>query len=465
MTKYALAVDIGASSGRHMLGCVRDGRICLEEVYRFPNEITERNGHLCWDVEELYAQILAGLRKCAELGKLPDTMSIDTWGVDYVLLDGQGKQLGDAVAYRDGRTVGMDAVLSQTLPYAELYARTGIAKQPYNTLYQMMAEFREHPGYLERAERFLFMPCYLSYLLCGVAKNEYTIASTSALLNAETRTWDAAVLGAAGLPAKLFREPPAAPGTVLGPLRPELARELGFCPSVMLAACHDTAGAFLAMPVRDAQTAFLSSGTWSLLGVESAAPILTPEAREAGFTNEGGYGGKIRFLRNIMGMWIPQCIRKEWGKRYAYAEMAELAREGTAYPHVFDVLDERFLAPQSMLAQIYGWLAEHALPLPMNDAELLCCVYRSLARCYAASICQLEQLTDRHFTTLSIVGGGSGNNTLNQWAADETGLRVLAGPSESTALGCLTAQLQPDAATLRLSPEENPEIRVYLPQR
>ena len=465
MTRYALAVDIGASGGRHMLGCMRDGQIVLEEVHRFVNGMTERNGHLCWDVEELYAQILEGLRKCAELGKLPDTMSIDTWGVDYVLLDGQGQRLGDAVAYRDGRTAGMDAALSETMPYEALYAHTGIAKQPFNTLYQMMAAFRGNAELAARAESFLFMPCYLSYLLCGVAKNEYTIASTSALLNAETRTWDAEVIRAAGLPEKLFREPPVAPGTVLGPLRAELARELGFCPQVVLAACHDTAGAFLAMPVHDAQTAFLSSGTWSLLGVESTEPILTPEAREAGFTNEGGCGGKIRFLRNIMGMWIPQCIRKEWDKRYTYAEMASLAREGTNYPHRFDVLDERFLAPESMLAQINGWLSERALPLPASDAELLCCVYRSLAGCYADSIRQLERITGKRFTTLSIVGGGSNNETLNQWTADETGLRVLAGPSESTALGCLIAQLQPSAAQLERTPEQNPDIRVYLPKR
>ncbi|MEG1471462.1 MAG: rhamnulokinase family protein [Clostridia bacterium] len=438
MKTYALAIDLGASGGRHMLGSVQEGKLVLEEVYRFSNGMIEKNGHLCWNTEELFVHILAGMKACAALGKLPSSVGIDTWGVDFVLLDKQGERIGDCVAYRDQRTQGMDARLEQVMSYEELYQKTGIAKQSYNTLYQLMAVPHEE---MEQAERLLFMPDYFHYMLSGVAANEYTIASTSALLNAQARTWDAEVLKAAGIPMRLFDEKPKAPGTVLGNLRPEVAQEIGYDCRVILPASHDTGSAFMAVPARDEHAVYLSSGTWSLLGVESELPVTTRQSLLAGFTNEGGYGGKIRYLQNIMGMWILQSIRHELNDRYSFAEMAELALEGTSYQGTFDVTDNRFLAPKSMIDEIKAALTDAKQPLPQNTQELLCCVNQSLAKCYASAIAKLQTLTGNRYTSLNIVGGGSQNQVLNAWTAKATHLPVYAGPSEGSALGNVMAQL------------------------
>ena len=440
MKNCALAIDIGASSGRHILSTIEDGRIRMEEIYRFPNGFTERGGHDCWDVPALFGHMLAGMKRCAELGKIPDTIGIDTWGVDYVLLDANDQLVGDTVAYRDARTQGMEEILNAALPENEQYALTGIAHQPYNTVYQLMAEFAAHPEYREQAHTLLFMPCYLGYLLTGKKQNEYTIASTSGLLNAKTRTWDAKTLRAAGIPAALLGDTPVPPGATLGRLSPDIAAQAGFDCDVVLTACHDTGSAFRAIPAADENAVYLSSGTWSLLGAVLPQPILTPAAYEAGFTNEGGVSG-IRFLQNIMGMWILQCLRHEEGDRLSFAQMAELAATGAAYRPIFDAAHVRFLNPESMRAAIVEALREQGDPLPETDAQLLYCVNHSLAVCYAHAIADLQKLTGRTFTSVSIVGGGCQNALLNQLTADETGLTVIAGPAEGTALGNLLVQL------------------------
>ena len=308
MNTAVLAIDIGASSGRHMLGKLENGKLTLEEIYRFPNGTVKKNGRLCWDHQALWAHILAGIKKCAELGQIPASVGVDTWGVDYVLVDEDGRMLSDGVAYRDDRT---QAVLG-LLPDDELYRRTGIARQPFNTVYQLMTEPKER---LQKAHRLLFTPDYFHYLLSGKMVNEYTIASTGALVNPVTRTWDAQVLRMASVPESLFPEAPKMPGTVLGRLRPEVTAEVGFDCDVILPASHDTGSAYMAVPARDDQAAYLSSGTWSLLGTELDGPVVTEKARLAGFTNEGGYQGKIRLLRNIMGLWMMQCIRRELNDR------------------------------------------------------------------------------------------------------------------------------------------------------
>ena len=440
MSTYALAIDLGASSGRHMLGHVENGRIELTEVYRFPNAPVLRNGHLCWDADALYAQVLTGLSKCAALGAHPATLGIDTWGVDYVLLDAVGERIGDAVAYRDSRTEAMPARLDQAISPQALYARTGIARQSYNTVYQLMADFSEHPERLATADGLLFTPCYLNYRLTGRARNEYTIASTSGLLNAQTRRWDSDTLCAAGIPATLLRDQPLPPGTRLGALLPSVAQSVGFSCDVILPPCHDTGCAYLAVPACGKGSAFLSSGTWSLLGTELDAPVLSDAAREAGFTNEGGYGGKIRFLRNIMGLWILQSIRKEWDDRYTFAEMAAIAARGSAYAAVFDVTDERFLAPESMVAEIRHALRDNGAPDPDGEEALLFSVHNSLAAGYARAVANLSALSGQTFTSLNVVGGGCQNRLINQLTANATGLPVCAGPVEGTALGNLLAQ-------------------------
>ena len=438
--KYALAIDIGASSGRHILGWMENGELRTEEISRCPNGIQTKGGHDVWDPEALFSHILAGMKRCGETGRIPATVGIDTWGVDYVLIDAEGKRIGDAVSYRDARTEGMDRVLEEKLPYARHYALTGTAKQPFNTVYQLMAEFREHPERRE-AGQLLFMPCYLSFLLCGKAENEYTIASTSGLLNAETKDYDLKVLEAAGIPASLLGGKPKAPGTVTGELLPEIAEQVGYSCRVVLTASHDTASAFRAIPF-DPDSAILSSGTWSLLGTILEKPCRTQGALEAGFTNEGAVKG-IRFLKNIMGLWMLQCIRKEQGEKASFAEMAETAAAGSTYPYTVDVADSRFLNPPSMTEAVLSALREHGAPLPEGDSELLYCVNHSLAASYAKAIREMEILLGKPFSGLTIVGGGNRNGLLNRLTEQETGLKVRLGPSEGTAEGNLLTQLLP----------------------
>ncbi len=434
-----LAVDIGASTMRMILGWVEDNRIRLQEVFRKPNVLKTRNGHLCWDLQDLYQGIVEGLKQCRAIGKIPVTMGIDTWGVDYVLLDSNDCILGDSVAYRDSRTAGMDGVLEKVLPFEAHYGICGIAKQPFNTVYQLMAQFREHPEH-RKAKAFLMVPDYLNFLLTGVKKNEYTNCSTTAMLDAAAKNWSPEILEAAGIPAHLFAEKPCAPGTVIGPLKAELACVLGFSVTVVAPATHDTGSAFLAVPARDDRAVYISSGTWSLLGVENSAAMCNTAAMASGFANEGGYGGKIRFLRNIMGLWILQCIHRETGKTNSFGEMATLAESADAYPGRIDVNDSRFLAPGNMIREITAALAESGFESP-SFPELLACVHHSLADCYANAIRNLETTVGRTFTSVNIVGGGCQNAYLNRLTAKATGLPVYAGPTEGTALGNLMVQM------------------------
>lgn len=433
-----LAIDIGASSGRHILSWVEDGRIRLEEIYRFENGLVSQNGHLCWDVQKLWNSILTGMKVLGERGNIPVSLGIDTWAVDYVLLDEKGHVLGDTMGYRDKRTEGMDKRLERTMSFRELYTHTGVAKQPFNTVYQLMAA---DPAQLNRADAFLMIPDYFYFLLTGKRVNEYTNASTTALMNAADRCWDKAVLRAAGIPEKLFSSKPQMPGTVVGELLANIAKQVGYSCKVVLPATHDTGSAFLAVPAQDESAIYLSSGTWSLLGVENDVPITSEESIAAGFTNEGGYNGKIRYLKNIMGLWILQCIHKETENRYTFSEMAEMAMRGSGYPSLIDVNDRRFLAPESMMDEIKASLKAAGHPEPQSLSNLLYCVYRSLAVCYRDAIHQLRALTGKNYTSINIIGGGSQNATLNQMTADMTGLPVFAGPKEGTALGNAIAQM------------------------
>lgn len=455
--KYYLAIDIGASSGRHILGHVEDGRMVLEEVYRFDNAQVRRNGHDCWDHEALAKSVLAGLAKCRELGKVPHSVGIDTWAVDYILLDGKDRPCSDMVAYRDARTQGMDAVVDAAVPLAELYARTGIQKQPFNTIYQLTALRREHPEQLAAAARFLMVPDYLNFVLTGRFANEYTNASSTNLLNARTKTWDGEVLDRLGLPRRIFGELQM-PGTALGGFTKAVQEAVGFDAQVVLPATHDTGSAFLAVPARDDRAVYISSGTWSLLGVENDAPITTPASQAANFTNEGGAWYRFRYLKNIMGLWMVQSIRRElngvayvegkaraasWtladhepGRTYSFADLEAAAKSAAAFTGTVDVNDARFLAPDSMIAEVVA----AADVKPATVGELVQCVYRSLARCYADAIRHLSALTGKTYTSVNIVGGGSKDGYLNALTAQATGLDVFAGPTEGTAIGNLIVQ-------------------------
>ena len=441
--KYHLAVDIGASSGRHILGHVEQGRIVLEEVYRFENGPKKRGGRLCWDFDALAREVVNGLKACAKLGKVPATLGVDTWGVDFALVDREGRVLGDTVAYRDSRTQGMDALVEELIPAQELYRRTGIQKQSFNTIYQLMAVKRQSPELLEQAHRLLLVPDYLHYILTGVMSNEYTEASTSGLVSAAAKDWDRELLRLLGFPQKLFGTL-SLPGTALGGLRPALREELGFDCQVILPASHDTGSAFLAVPAGEGDSVTLSSGTWSLLGVELEQPVTTPESRAANFTNEGGYQYRYRYLKNIMGLWMIQNLRREMaenGQLPGFGELSRLAREAADFPGRVDVDDPSFLAPESMSAAVRAYCERTGQPVPQSRGELLSCVYHSLAQCYAQSVRQLERLTGRSFQAVHIVGGGSQDAYLNQLTASATGLPVYAGPTEGTALGNLLVQM------------------------
>lgn len=453
--RYYLAIDIGASSGRHILGHVDHGRIVLEEVYRFPNLQVVRDGHDCWDLDNLWNGVVEGLKACAAAGKIPCTLGIDTWAVDFVLLDRQDNLLGDAVAYRDNRTEHMRRRVSEVIPPEALYARTGIQYQPFNTIYQLAALREEHPEQLENAQWFLMIPEYLAFRLTGHKRNEYTNATSTNLVSADAKTWDKELIESLGLPAGIFHDL-AMPGTVLGSLSQEIRDAVGFDTTVMLPATHDTGSAFLAIPARDEQAVYLSSGTWSLLGVENPTAITTPESFAQNFTNEGGAWYRYRYLKNIMGLWMIQSIRRELNgtayvqgkemrsqqeKQWSFGQLAQEAEKCAGFPSVVDVNRDCFLAPESMIDAIRDECRRTGQRVPETVGETVQCVYSSLALCYRDAIRSLEKLTDRHFTSINIVGGGCQDMYLNRRTAEATGLPVYAGPVEGTAIGNLLVQM------------------------
>ncbi len=456
--KSYLAIDIGASSGRHILGRVVDGRIALEEVFRFDNSQIRLNGHDCWDIERLVANVQTGIDAACAKGPVA-SIGIDTWGVDFVLLDEEGRLCSDAVAYRDARTAGADDEIERDiLPFAELYARTGVQKAIFNTIYQLWALKKEHPEQLARAAHFAMIPEYLNYRLTGKLVHEYTDASTTALLDAAKKDWDFDLIERLGLPRRIFGKLEM-PGATVGAFK-------GI--PVILPATHDTGSAYLAVPARDERAVYLSSGTWSLLGVENNTPITTDAARAANFTNEGGAWGRYRFLKNIMGLWMIQSIRRELndvdyvegsnaaeaqsaarkqledlenGRSYSYAELEMKARGEPDYPVLVDVNEPRFLNPPSMIGAVLDAVREEGEKPPRTIGALMTCVYRSLAACYADAIDTLSSITGKSYTSVNIVGGGSKDRYLNALTADATGLEVFAGPSEGTAIGNLIVQM------------------------
>lgn len=435
---YYLAVDIGASSGRHILAHLENGNIVLEEMHRFENGLVHRGGHLCWDTERLFSGIIEGMKKCKAAGKIPCSMGIDTWGVDFVLLDKQGNRLGDAVAYRDSRTEGMDAVVSQCISEEELYAKTGTQKQMYNTIYQLMSIRQENPELLQQAERFLMTPEYYHYLLTGKAVNEYTLATTTNLVNAQTKQWDGELLDALGFPRRLFGELKC-PGETVGVLTEDIAKQVGFSCKVVLPATHDTGSAVAAVPANDDDFLYISSGTWSLLGVERLHPDCSEASRRLNFTNEGGVNYRFRYLKNIMGLWMLQSIKRELNNQYGFGEISSMARKADI-ASVIDVDDMRFLAPESMIETIKAVCAESGQAVPQTVGEVAKVVYLSLSECYGKAVREMEQITGRTYSRLHIVGGGCQDDYLNELTAKATGKAVYAGPIEATAIGNLLVQ-------------------------
>ena len=451
--KYYLAVDIGASSGRHILAHMEDGKIVLEEVYRFYNGMDDKGKHKVWDTERLFSEILEGMKKCKELGKEPYTMGIDTWGVDYVLLDKDDKMLGDCIAYRDDRTAGMDSEVYKIISEEELYNRTGIQKAIFNTIFQLMSTKVRKPEKLKEARSLLMMPDYFHFLLTGVRKQEYTNASTTSLLDARTGDWDHELIGKLGYPDELFGEL-SMPGTVVGPLKKEIENKVGFSCNVVLPATHDTGAAVMSVPCTDENTLYISSGTWSLMGCELKSANCSKEARMANFTNEGGYCKRYRFLKNIMGLWMIQSVKKEFelgydypGKDpkddYSFANLCSRAEE-EEIESVVPANDSRFLNPSSMIKEVQDACREQNMQVPVTPWEIARVIYRSLALCYKETTEEIESITGKHFDSINIVGGGSNAEYLNRLTAKETHRTVSAGPGEATAIGNIGAQMLAD---------------------
>ncbi|MBE6004119.1 MAG: rhamnulokinase [Lachnospiraceae bacterium] len=532
-TTYYLAVDIGASSGRHILAHMENQKIVLEEIYRFENHMDTVDGHKIWDMKRLFQEVKNGMKKCFEEGKVPVSMAIDTWAVDYVLLDKDDNMLGPCFAYRDSRTEDVDREVYKIISEKELYKRTGIQKAIFNTIYQLESLKKDHPEWLSEAETLLMVPDYLNFLLTGVRKQEYTNATTTQLVSAETGTWDRELIGKLGLPMKLFGEL-SDPGEKVGRLRAETVSEIGFDCEVILPATHDTGSAVMSVPTEEEDALYISSGTWSLLGTELKKPDVTDAAAAQNFTNEGGYEHRYRFLKNIMGLWMIQSARKEFLSEYikeepesspiqktcgtAYGEAESGSEEKTGFKpgtesigsdscrkedrenslmkenesedrkyytaqdfsfssicqhaaeadidSLVDANDQRFLAPESMVAEVKNACRETGQKVPETPWEIARVIYRSLARCYKDAVAGLEKIRGKKYTVIHIVGGGSNAEWLNQLTAAETKLTVLAGPSEATAIGNLGAQMIyggvfRDLKEFRRSVKESFDIKEY----
>lgn len=447
MKEAYLAVDFGGGSGRVIAGYPAEGRLQLETVYRFPNRQVRMGGHIYWDFLSLFEDMKRGIRMAVDKGYRIKSIGIDTWGVDFGLIDKLGNLLGNPVCYRDSRTDGMPEQVFARIDPSAHYAVAGTQVMAINTLFQLYAMKQEGSPLLDVADRLLFMPDLFSYFLTGVANNEYSIASTSELMDIRACRWNETLMRELGLPEHLFGDI-VMPGTSRGVLKPDVKAELGldYDVEVIAVASHDTASAVYAVPTAaDGEvTAFLSSGTWSLLGVVCDEPVLTEEARLHGFTNEGGAKGKICFLQNITGLWILQRLMSEWSDAGLCTDYEVLipAAEEAEFATCIDVDDARFASPVNMADAIVAYCREQGTPEPHTQGEFVKCVLLSLAERYRRGVEGLNRLLPRPITRLQIIGGGSQNRYLNRLTSQSTGLPVTAGPVEATAIGNIRAQME-----------------------
>lgn len=464
--KYFLAIDIGASSGRHILGSVDNDRLILEEVYRFPNSMDEDNGTLYWDIDRLFGEILNGMKKCKDIGKIPVSVGVDTWGVDFVLLDDRDRPVGKAVGYRDHRTDGMDAEVYKIIPEDKLYARTGIQKAIYNTIYQLMAVKKKTPEYLNDAKTILLMPDYFHFRLSGVKVSEYSEATTTQLVDPNTRDWDQDLIEMLGFPKRLFQKI-CMPGSMIGNLTKEVRDEIGYDCMVVLPPTHDTASAVLAVPTNEKDTCYISSGTWSLMGVELDSPDCSEGSRKADLTNEGGWDGRITYLTNIMGLWMIQSVRNALAPSMGYGQLCDLASK-EKIKSIVDCQDSAFLSPDDMAAAVKDHCKRTGQEIPDTLPELAAVIYNSLAKCYADKLKIIESITGVDYDKINIIGGGSNAEYLNRLTADATNKTVVAGPGEATAIGNILAQMLKAGVFTDINSARNCvgrsfEVKVYEP--
>ncbi|MEN8192746.1 MAG: rhamnulokinase family protein [Bacteroidota bacterium] len=439
-----LAFDFGAESGRAIVGILSDKKIELHEVHRFPNIIENISGNLNWNIHYLFDELKTGILKAIQKGHTDiESLAVDTWGVDFGLVSEDNKLLGSPFAYRDSRTNGMLEKAFNLMPKTELYNYTGIQFMQINSAFQLLSMVESGNTLLRSADKLLFMPDLLNFLLTGKKKSEYTIASTSQLLNAKEKKWERKIFSSLNLPYNLMADI-IMPGTKIGNLHSSICDDIGLKNiDVIAVGSHDTASAVAAVPNLESNWAFISSGTWSLIGVETDNPIINEKSYEYNFTNEGGVGGKIRFLRNVMGMWIIQQLKKEWesqGEVYSYSELNELAVEAILFGCNIDTDDPAFLNPKSMVDAINKFCNKTSQKQPKSKGEYIRSVLESLAFKYRLVIDKINLFRDEKIETINIVGGGSQNELLNQFTADATGLQVIAGPVESTALGNIIVQ-------------------------
>ena len=441
-----LAIDLGASSGRGIVGSFDGNTIKINENHRFPNEPVSTNGNFCWDILRIFHEIKASISKCA-LSEDKDIKSIgiDTWGVDYGFIDKNGALMANPYHYRDSRTDNIQPFAFKTVPFEKLYGITGIQTMNFNTIYQLVADLRDRPYVVENAERLLFTPDLLNYFLTGEKFTEYTIASTGAVLDAKNRVISTELLNAFGIKESLF-SPVVMPGHKVGKLTNALISELGdIRADVVNIAAHDTASAVIAVPAkRGDDFVYISSGTWSLMGVENDEPVINDLSMKYNFTNEGGAGGKIRFLKNIMGLWLEQESRRQWkreGDSYTFDELTEKALQSKPFACFIDPNNVLFSPAGDMPGRIRKFCEATGQYVPKTVGEIVRCIFESLALCYRQTIETIEAMTGKKYQSINIVGGGTKEAVLCQWAADASNRTVYAGPVEATAIGNLLAQM------------------------
>jgi len=442
-SNYFLAFDLGASSGRAILGNLQDGKLELKEIHRFVNQMQWINGHYFWNIFSLFNELKTGLRKCIkEHGIQPESIGIDTWGVDFVHLNKEGLILSLPFAYRDSRTNTSMNDLFEVVPAQEVYARTGIQFMQFNSLFQLFSMVKDQSSLLDITDSILFMPDALNYLFTGIKKSEYSIASTSQMLVPGTNTWDIELVEKVGIPSHILNEI-VMPGSVLGNIQQDVARETGSLEiPVINVAAHDTGSAIVSVPGQN-NFVYLSSGTWSIMGIESDHPIISEQTRKLNFTNEGGVDGTTRFLKNIMGMWLIQEVQRIWkdeGTNYSWPEMVELARQSEPFKFLINPDDSMFLNPRDMTQAVRDYCYQTAQGTPHTHGETIRCIYDSLALKYRYTLEQIREVTDQPIEVIHIIGGGANNEFLNQLTADSTGLNVIAGPTEATAIGNILIQ-------------------------
>jgi len=472
-THNFIAFDLGATSGRAIIGTVADGKLSSEEVYRFPNGVIEKDGKFFWDVYSLFDHFKAALKKVAEMGVEVDSIGIDTWGVDFGCIGEDGKLLGLPRAYRDPYTDGIPEKVFEIIPKEELYDASGMQILNFNTIFQIYAQYQEEDAPIKKAKTILFMPDLLSYYLTGVQVCEYTIASTSGMINPRTRDWDRTLLDRLGCDSSILLDL-VQPGTKVGVLREDLQKETGMgAIPVIAVAGHDTASAIASIPAKDDKFAYLSSGTWSLMGIESLKPIITEKSLEYNITNEGGIDGTTRFLKNITGMWLLEQSRKTWakeGRTYNYAQIEAMAWEAVDFPSTVNPDDPRFAAPKDMDAEIKAALRESGQKVPQTDGEMISCIYHSLAKRYVDVIAMLQSFAPFKIEKLHVIGGGSANKLVSTITTNTLGIPVICGPVEGTAIGNImiqakTAGLVGDLWEMREIIGNSIETKTYLPEK